>query len=138
MPVVNLPLLRVTQYGVGCVDLLEYFCCLRVPWILVWMILQGQSPTQAIPKGGWGEDGNGWGGRVRVNDRDRSLDGEKRMHEMWYKGWRHAAQVYIPSRVTMKRMMAPPGPKVKAWGFKNGSESKVEGKGFKGENCRNQ
>lgn len=79
MPVVNFPLLRVTQYGVGCVDLFEYLCCLRVPWILVWMILQGQSPTQAIPKRRWGERmGNGWGGRVRMKDRERSLEGSKK------------------------------------------------------------
>lgn len=50
MLVVDFPLLRVTQYGVGGVDLFEYFCCLSVPLILVWMILQGQFPTQAIPK----------------------------------------------------------------------------------------
>lgn len=65
MPVVDFPLLRVTQYGVGCVDLFEYFCCLSIPWILVWMILQGQFPTQAIPKRrvGRGWWGNGWGRR---------------------------------------------------------------------------
>ena len=50
MLVVNFPLLRVAQYGMSCVDLFEYFCCLSIPWILVGMIPQGQFPTQAIPK----------------------------------------------------------------------------------------
>lgn len=61
MPVINFPLLRVTQYGVGCVDLLEDFCCLSVPWILVWMILQGQSPSQGIPKRRVGRGWEWWG-----------------------------------------------------------------------------
>ena len=54
MPVVDFPFLRVTQYGVGRVDLFEYFCCLGILWILVWMVLQGQFPNQAIPKKGGG------------------------------------------------------------------------------------
>lgn len=52
MLVVDFPLLMVTQYSVGCVYLFEYFCCLSVPWILVWVILQGQSPTKAISRRG--------------------------------------------------------------------------------------
>lgn len=79
MLVVDFPFRGVTEDGVGCVDLFEYFCCLGIPWILVWMILQGQFPTQAIPKRGWGENWESLG-RVRVNDRDRFLGREGGMH----------------------------------------------------------
>ena len=77
MPVVDFPLLGVTQYGVGCVDLFEYFCCLSIPWILVWMILQGQVPTQAIRKRRQRMAREWLGREGRMNNRDRPLDVKK-------------------------------------------------------------
>ena len=50
---------------------------------------------------------------VMMNDRDKSLEGEDRMHE------RMEASSPSLYSFTRKRMMAPSGPKVEVWGFKN-------------------
>lgn len=132
MLVIDSALLWVTQDGMGCIDLFEYFCSLRVSWVLVWMILQGQSPTQANPPKWvvWGGDGRGDGGRVRVNDRDTSLATEKAC-------LRHVVQeakFTIPIHVTWKGVMAP------IWfqgllGLTSGSEGKASKKGSTKAGC---
>ena len=48
-----------------------------------------------------------------MNDRDKSLEGEERMHERM-----EARSPHLHSS-TRKRMMAPSGPKVEVWEFKN-------------------